>query len=145
MVSPTSTDAALNNELDRLLEALDCPPRGTSTAVETLRRLRKELPARLAPRPTESAPAGPLEVEAPALEARFRHFFDVIDEGFCIIEVLFDDSGKALDYRFLEINPAFEKHTGLAQAVGKRMRELAPEHDEHWFQIYGHVALTLPA
>jgi PAS domain S-box-containing protein len=75
-------------------------------------------------------------------EARYRTLFDSIDEGFCIIEVMFDDSGKAVDYRFLEINPAFEKQTGLVNARGKTMRELAPKHEEHWFEIYGKIALT---
>lgn len=75
-------------------------------------------------------------------EARYRTLFESIDEGFCIIEVIFDQAGKPLDYRFLEINPSFEQQTGLSQALGKSMRELAPQHEEHWFQIYGRVALT---
>jgi PAS domain S-box-containing protein len=75
-------------------------------------------------------------------EARYRTLFDSIDEGFCIIEVMFDESGKASDYRFLEINPSFEKQTGLVNAQGRTMRELAPKHEEHWFEIYGRIALT---
>jgi PAS domain S-box-containing protein len=75
-------------------------------------------------------------------EARYRQLFDTLIEGFCTIEVLFDAAGKPVDYRFLEINPAFEKQTGLRDAQGKRMRELAPNHEEHWFQIYGNIALT---
>ena len=75
-------------------------------------------------------------------EEKYRTLFDSIDEGFCIIEMLFDDSGKPIDYRFLEINPSFERQTGLVNVQGKRMRELAPKHEEHWFEIYGRVALT---
>jgi PAS domain S-box-containing protein len=75
-------------------------------------------------------------------EARYRTLFDSIDEGFCVIEMLFDENEKPADYRFLEINPAFEKHTGLERALGKRMRELAPRHEAHWFEIYGRVAQT---
>ena len=73
---------------------------------------------------------------------RYRTLFDTLIEGFCTIEVLFDDSGHPVDYRFLEINPAFERQTGLKDAQGKRMRELAPNHEEHWFRIYGHIAMT---
>jgi PAS domain S-box-containing protein len=73
---------------------------------------------------------------------RYRTLFDTLIEGFCTIEVLFDDSGQAVDYRFLEINPAFERQTGLKDVQGKRMRELAPNHEEHWFRIYGHIAKT---
>ena len=75
-------------------------------------------------------------------ETRYRTLFESIDEGFCIIEVLFNDRGAPVDYRFLETNPAFVKQTGLADALGKRMRELAPAHEEYWFQTYGRVATT---
>jgi PAS domain S-box-containing protein len=74
-------------------------------------------------------------------EAKYRSLFTSIDEGFCIIEVLFDGE-RAIDYRFREVNPAFERHTGLTHAVGRRIRELVPDHDEHWFEIYGRVART---
>ena len=56
--------------------------------------------------------------------------------------MIFDENEKPVDYRFLEINPSFEKQTGLIDAQGKRMRELAPKHEEHWFEIYGKIALT---
>ena len=75
-------------------------------------------------------------------ENRYRTLFDTLIEGFCTIEVLFDANGKPVDYRFLEINPAFEQQTGLRDAQGKTMRELAPNHEEHWFEIYGKIALT---
>jgi PAS domain S-box-containing protein len=75
-------------------------------------------------------------------EKKHRAMFDSIDEGFCVIEVLFDDADHPLDYRFLEVNRVFEKQTGISNAVGRRMREIAPEHEEDWFQIYGQIALT---
>ncbi len=70
-----------------------------------------------------------------AAQARYRTLVDSIDEGFCVVEVLFDDHGRPEDYRFLEVNQAFERQTGLVNATGKRMRELAPAHEAHWFQI----------
>jgi PAS domain S-box-containing protein len=75
-------------------------------------------------------------------EERYRTLFEFIDEGFCVVEVIFNADGEPVDYRFLETNPAFERHTGLHGATGKRMRELAPDHEVHWFEIYGHVAST---
>jgi len=75
-------------------------------------------------------------------EARYRALLNSLDEGFCIIEVLFDADGKPVDYQFLETNPAFVRQTGLVDAVGKRMRELAPQHEKHWFEAYGRVAVT---
>jgi len=56
--------------------------------------------------------------------------------------MLYDEAGRPSDYRFLETNPMFDKHTGFHQAVGKTIRELVPEHDSHWFEIYGAVAAT---
>ena len=75
-------------------------------------------------------------------EDYFRELFNAYDQGFCTIEVIFDGSGTALDYVFLEVNAAFEAQTGLHDAVGHAMRELAPQHEQHWFDIYGEVART---
>lgn len=75
-------------------------------------------------------------------EARYASLFDLIDQGFCIFEVAFDDRGHATDYRFVEVNPAFATQTGIRDAVGRWMREIAPDHEEHWFAIYGEVART---
>jgi PAS domain S-box-containing protein len=75
-------------------------------------------------------------------EKKYRTLFDSIDEGFCTIEVLFDGNDNPIDYRFLEVNPSFEKQTGIQNAQGRRMREIAPQHEEHWFEIYGRIALT---
>jgi PAS domain S-box-containing protein len=75
-------------------------------------------------------------------EKRYRTLFEAIDEGYCIVEMLFDRNNVPVDYRFLEVNPAFERHTGLIEATGKTARQLLPNLEEHWFEIYGKVALT---
>ncbi|MEG4205547.1 PAS domain-containing protein [Microcoleus sp. Pol7_A1] len=75
-------------------------------------------------------------------EERYRTLFDSLDEGFCVIEMLFDENDKPIDYRFLEVNPAFLKQTGLEQAVGKTARQMLPELEDYWFEMYGKVALT---
>ncbi|WP_165390850.1 PAS domain-containing hybrid sensor histidine kinase/response regulator [Pseudoduganella lutea] len=75
-------------------------------------------------------------------ETRYRSLFESIDEGFCIIEVLFDGDGRPYDYVFCEINPSFRTQTGMTDAVGKSIRELAPGLESHWFEIYGRVATT---
>lgn len=91
----------------------------------------------MTPQPLHRANAAP-----PVDEGRYRALFENMDQCCCMIEVLFDAAGDPVDYRFLEVNPAFEQQTGLHDAVGKRMRELAPAHEEHWFAIYGQVART---
>lgn len=75
-------------------------------------------------------------------EERYRNLFDSMDEGYCIIEMIFDKHGKPVDYRYLQVNPSFEKLTGLHGALGKRISELVPDLEEHWFEVYGKVALT---
>jgi len=75
-------------------------------------------------------------------EERYHALFESIDEGFCIIEMIYDEHEKPVDWRYLEVNPAFEKQTGIHDITGKRIRELAPNHEEYWFEIYGNVALT---
>jgi len=82
------------------------------------------------------------ETELRESEQNYRMLFESIDEGFCTIEVLFDQNEKPLDYRFLQISPSFERQTGIKNAAGRRMREIAPRHEEHWFEIYGRIALT---
>jgi two-component system CheB/CheR fusion protein len=77
-----------------------------------------------------------------ASESKYRALFDSIDVGFCIIEMLFDDAGKPVDYRFLEVNPAFYRNTGLADAAGKTVKELVPDQEQYWFDIYGSVAVS---
>ena len=75
-------------------------------------------------------------------EQRYRSLFESIDEGFCVIELLFDKNNTPCDFRFLETNPAFEHQSGLEQAVGKTARQLVPELENDWFEIFGKVART---
>lgn len=75
-------------------------------------------------------------------EERYRTLFDAMDEGYCIIEVLFDAHRQPVDYRFIEVNSSFERQAGMHDVVGKRMLEFVPTIESHWLQNYGKVALT---
>jgi signal transduction histidine kinase/PleD family two-component response regulator len=75
-------------------------------------------------------------------EERYRGLFNSIDEGFTIIEVIFDADHRPVDYLILEVNPGFEQQCGLRNATGKRILELLPDHEQYWFEMYGKVALT---
>lgn len=75
-------------------------------------------------------------------QARYHNLFISLDKGLCIIEVIFDASQTAVDYRFLEVNPAFEKQCGLTAAAGKCISELAPPIEAFWLELYAGVALT---
>ena len=77
-----------------------------------------------------------------ASEERYRTLFESVDQGFCILEMIFDEQDRPVDYRFLEMNAMFEAHTGLVGGAGKTARELVPDLDSFWFETYGRVALT---
>jgi len=72
-------------------------------------------------------------------EERYRTLLDAMDEGFGILEVLFEGD-EPVDYRFIEVNPAFERHTGLKDPVGHTARELLPGRQLTLLPIYGQVA-----
>lgn len=65
-----------------------------------------------------------------------------MDDGFCVIDLIFDERGRPVDYWFVEVNPAFERQTGISQPMGRRARELFPGHEDLWAEVYGRVALT---
>ena len=75
-------------------------------------------------------------------EARYRTLFNSIDEGFCVIEMIFDERERPVDYRFLEVNPTFERQSGMQDVIGKRVSEFLPNLEPHWYEMYGKVALT---
>jgi signal transduction histidine kinase len=101
---------------------------------EEIRRLR----ARIAELEREKQIAD----ELPLPGEQYQILFDTLIEGFCIIEVVFDADAQPVDLRLLDINPAFELQTGLKNARGRLVRELIPDLEPHWFEIYGQVALT---
>lgn len=74
-------------------------------------------------------------------QERYRNLFSTIDEGFCVVEVYFDDNANPVDYRFLEINPSFEKHSGIQNALGKTIREITSDIEPYWLDLFGSVAL----
>lgn len=74
-------------------------------------------------------------------EARLRHLFDSIDEGYCLCELILDVNGKPTDYRFIEVNPLFEAMTGLKNAKDRMAYEMLPELEPHWLEAYARVAL----
>ncbi len=77
-------------------------------------------------------------------EARLRALFENMEEGFALHEMIWDEEGNPKDYRFLEVNPAFERLVGLKaeQILNKTVLELLPTLERTWIERYGLVALT---
>lgn len=65
-------------------------------------------------------------------------------DGFALHEIICDESGNPVDYRYLAVNPAFEQMTGLkaCDLIGKTVLEVLPETEEYWIKSFGKVALT---
>lgn len=70
---------------------------------------------------------------------------DALDDGFAVVSMVFGPGGEPFDYVFVDMNAAFERHTGLTGAVGNRAYEIAPGLDPFWAQFYGRVATRCEA
>jgi diguanylate cyclase (GGDEF)-like protein/PAS domain S-box-containing protein len=77
-------------------------------------------------------------------EKKYRLLFENMTTGFALHEIICDDQGKPIDYRFLEVNPAFETLTGVktSDLVGKTVLEVLPNTEQYWIDTAGRVALT---
>jgi PAS domain S-box-containing protein len=84
------------------------------------------------------------ELERKRTEERYQSLFREMLDGFAVHEIICDDAGSPVDYRFLVANPAFERMTGLrsAEIVGKTVLQVLPHIEKHWIETYGRVALT---
>jgi PAS domain S-box-containing protein len=78
------------------------------------------------------------------VEQDYRTLFNTMLDGFALHEMIFDDSGRSVDYRFLAVNPAFERTTGLKakDLIGKTVKEVLPSIETVWIERYGEVART---
>lgn len=79
-----------------------------------------------------------------ASQARYRNLFETMEEGYALLEAVFDANGKVCDFRYLAINPAFERILGLKKddVVGKTILSLIPDIEEYWIEAYARVATT---
>ncbi len=77
-------------------------------------------------------------------EHTFRLLFENNIAGIALHEIICDDTKTPVDYRFIDVNPAFVQQTGLKkeEIIGKTVREVLPGTEQYWIEIYGKVALT---
>ena len=85
-----------------------------------------------------------IEADLRESEERYRLLFQTTSSGFALHEIILDDAGKPRDYRFLEVNPAFTRLTGLKaeDLIGRTVLEVMPGTEPYWIESYGRVALT---
>ncbi len=84
------------------------------------------------------------ELELRESEKKYRMLFSQMLAGFALHEMICDDKGNPVDYRFIEVNPAFEKMTGLKkeEITGKTVLEILPGTEKYWIEKYGRVVTT---
>jgi PAS domain S-box-containing protein len=84
------------------------------------------------------------EDELRASRKNYRDLFQTMQTGFALHEIILDDQGRPRDYRFLAVNPAFERLTGLEDKsiAGRTVREVLDSVEPAWIERYGRVALT---
>ena len=86
--------------------------------------------------------SGATAEEAPGeSEQRRRDLFESMIEAYCVIEMIFSEDGRAIDFRYLETNPAFVRHA-TQPMLGKRIKEVVPDFEQFWLDHYGRVAVT---
>lgn len=82
------------------------------------------------------------ELELRESEAKFRAVFETMIEACCVFEMIYDDLGKPVDWRILEANPSYERHSGLKDVAGKLASEVMPGTEAYWHETFGRVVET---
>lgn len=75
-------------------------------------------------------------------EEKYRGILESMNQGFCMLEILVDENNVPFNYKYLEVNPAFEAITGLKDIIGKTALDIMPEFADFWINEIGEVALN---
>lgn len=77
-------------------------------------------------------------------EKKYRLLITQMAQGLAVHEVVINDAGSVIDYRFLDVNQGFERMTGLKREdiIGKTVLEIMPKTESYWIEKFGEVALT---
>ena len=128
---------ARKNKEEKLLATNELLEESVVTTVKELSAANKHLLQEVATRKAASK-------ELAQSELRYRTLFIGMLNGYAIHEIICNANGRACDYRFLEVNPAFEEMTGLRSEniIGKTVLEVLPETEAYWIDVYGEVALS---
>lgn len=77
-------------------------------------------------------------------DEKYKLLFENMTQAFALHEIIINENGTPVDYRFININPAFELITDLKNDViiGRTILEIDPSTDQYWIDVYGEVALS---
>lgn len=97
------------------------------------------------PFPMVLSVGSPVGLSAPDINESFNKddfelLVNSLDEGFCMVEIIYDENGEPYDYLYLTTNPAFEKQVDFKNVTGKTVRELVEEPNKEWLKMFHRVA-----
>lgn len=77
-------------------------------------------------------------------EGKYRSLYALMNEGMALHQIVYDDTGNPIDYLILDVNPAFEKITGLKKEniIGKKATEIYKITKAPYLDIYYKVAIN---
>ncbi len=109
-----------------------------------LERENDALKARIRELEGQESRLGLAEQASRESENKYQQLFREMIDGFALHEIIYNDKGDPYNYRFLEVNPAFDRFTGLMSGdiIGKTVREVLPSLEPYWIETYGEVART---
>jgi PAS domain S-box-containing protein len=84
------------------------------------------------------------EIALSKSEHKFKTLINGMLQGLALHEVILNDKGEVIDYRFLEMNESYERLTGLKKenCIGKTVLEILPDTEAVWIEKFGKVATT---
>ena len=132
-----------SEELEVANEELRIANEELHSANEQLRAANEELEVANEELHVEMNERALVQEELLEAERRYHLVFDTMLDGFALHEIICDGAGDPADYRFLDLNPAFQSMTGLGrEVIGKTVRQVIPGVEDRWIEAYGKVALT---
>jgi hypothetical protein len=77
-------------------------------------------------------------------EENYRHLFENMTQGFALHEIMVDEKGKPIDYKYISVNPAFEELTGLnaERVIGNTIQSITPNIEKYWLEMLNRVVLN---
>lgn len=126
------------------LAALEKVPRFTKEKIETAMFFFAKLASLVSSLSFSRINLARTLVQQQQSEQNYSTLFNEMLDGLALHEIILDEEGTPVNYRFLAVNPAFERLTGLKKenVLGSTIKEVLPKSENYWFEVYGRVALT---
>ncbi|MEP6985188.1 MAG: GAF domain-containing protein [Chloroflexota bacterium] len=137
---------AIRNEMDRLPNdqtALREQLNHLLVSVDQLRLAGEATEKSLTPDETKLGASDDelIRAENALRESEYQTLFNSMDQGYILVEMIFDENDVPIDILYVDANPAAIRMTGT-ELVGKTTRQLDPNYEQHWYEFFGGIAKT---